>query len=79
MQEDKLEREAEEWKLKLKEQNKADICVINLLKNELLSEDGVLPLPWVRLSHLDTVQVDVTVGVCEILRRQLVSLLNIQH
>lgn len=49
------------------------------LKDELLCEDGVLPLPGVRFSHLDAVQVDVTVGVCEILHRQLVSLLHIQH
>ena len=49
------------------------------LEDELLREDGVLPLPGVRFSHLDAVQVDVTVGVCEILHRQLVSLLNIQH
>lgn len=52
---------------------------MNLLKNELFSEDGILPLPRVRLSHLDAVQVDVTVGVGEILHRQLVGLLNIQH
>lgn len=49
------------------------------LKDELLSEDGVLSLPWVRLGHLDTVQVDVTVGVGEILHWQLVGLLHIQH
>lgn len=57
----------------------AGTYVINSLKNELLSEDRVLPLPRVRLSHLDAVKVDVTVGVCEILHRQLVGLLNIQH
>ena len=49
------------------------------LKDKLLSEDGVLSLPVVRLSHLDTVQVDVTVGVGEILHRQLVGLLHVQH
>lgn len=49
------------------------------LKDELLSEDGVLPLPRVRLSHLDAVQVDITVGVGKILHWQLVGLLHIQH
>lgn len=49
------------------------------LKDKLLSEDGVLPLPWVSLSHLDTVQVDVAVGIGEILPWQLVGLLHIQH
>lgn len=51
----------------------------DLLKVELLSEDGILPLPRVRLSHLHTVQVDVTVRVGEVLHRQLVGLLHIQH
>lgn len=53
--------------------------VTDLLKYELLSKDGVLPLPVVRLSHLDAIQVDVTVGVGEILHWQLVGLLHIQH
>lgn len=39
----------------------------HLLKNEFLSEDGILALPRVRLSNLDVVQVDVTVGVGEML------------
>lgn len=49
------------------------------LKNELLCEDGVRPLPWVRFGHLDVVQVDVTVRVGEILHRQLMGLLHIEH
>lgn len=49
------------------------------LKDELLSEDRILSLSRVRLSHLDTVQVDVTVRVGEILHWQLVGLLHIQH
>lgn len=53
--------------------------VLDSLKDELLGEDGILPLPRVRLSHLDAVQVDVTVGVGEILHRQLMGLLYIQH
>lgn len=49
------------------------------LEDEFLGEDRVLALPGVRLGHLDTVQVDVTVGVGEILDRQLVGLLHVQH
>lgn len=49
------------------------------LKDELLGEDGVLSLPRVCLGHLNTVQVDVTVGIGEILGWQLVSLLHVQH
>lgn len=49
------------------------------LKYELLSENRVLPLPVVRLSHLDTVQVDVAVWAVEILHWQFVGLLHIQH
>lgn len=49
------------------------------LEDELLGEHGVLALPGVRLGHLDTVQVDVTVGAGEILDRQLVGLLHVQH
>lgn len=49
------------------------------LKDELFGEDGVLPLPGVRFSHLDAVQVDVTVGAVKILHWQLVGLLHIQH
>lgn len=51
----------------------------DLLKDELLSENRVLSLPWVRFSNLDTVQVDVTVGISEVLHRQLVGLLHIKH
>ena len=53
--------------------------VIDSLKDKLLCEDWVLPLPRVCFSHLDAVQVDVTVGVGEILHWQLVGLLHIQH
>lgn len=49
------------------------------LKDEFLGENGVLALPGVRLGHLDTVQVDVTVGTGKILDWQLVGLLHIQH
>lgn len=49
------------------------------LKDEFLGENGVLALPWVRLGYLDTVQVDVTVGIGKILDWQLVGLLHIQH
>lgn len=49
------------------------------LKDELLGKDGVLSLPWVCLGHLNTVQVDVTVGIGEILGWQLVGLLHVQH
>lgn len=49
------------------------------LKVKLLGEDGVLPLPRVRLGHLHTVQVDVAVRAGEILDGQLVGLLNVQH
>lgn len=52
---------------------------MDLLKDEFLSENGVLALPGVRLGHLDTVQVDVTVGIGKILDWQLVGLLHIQH
>lgn len=57
----------------------ASRCVTDSLKDELLSEDGVLSLPRVCLSHLDTVQVDVTVGIGKILHWKLVGLLHIQH
>lgn len=49
------------------------------LKDELLGKDGVLSLPRVCLGHLNTVQVDVTVGIGEILGWQLVGLLHVQH
>ena len=49
------------------------------LKDELLCEDRVLPLSWVRLGYLNTVQVDVTVRIGEVLHWQLVGLLYIQH
>lgn len=54
-------------------------CVTDSLKDEFLCENGVLALPGVRLGHLDTVQVDVTVGIGEILDWQLVGLLHVQH
>lgn len=49
------------------------------LEDELLGEDGVLPLPRVSPGHLHTVQVDVAVGAGEILDGQLVGLLHVQH
>lgn len=54
-------------------------CVTDSLEDEFLGENRVLALPGVRLGHLDTVQVDVTVGTGEILDWQLVGLLHIQH
>lgn len=57
----------------------ASSCVTDSLKDELLCEDGVLPLPRVCFGHLDAVQVDVTVGIGEILHWQLVGLLHVQH
>lgn len=53
--------------------------VADILKDKLFSEDGILSLSGMRLSHLHAVQVDVTVGVGEVLHRQLVGLLHIQH
>lgn len=57
----------------------ASRCVTDSLKDELFGEDGVLSLPRVCLSHLDTVQVDITIGIGKILHWQLVGLLHIQH
>lgn len=51
----------------------------HLLKVEFLSEDRILSFSWVCLSNLDTVQVDITVGIGEILDGQLVGLLYIEH
>ena len=47
------------------------------LKDEFFCEDRILPFPWVCLSNLDAVKVDVTEGVGEMLHWQLVGLLHI--
>lgn len=65
--------------MQLSRQTGESRCVTDLLEDEFLSENGVLALPGVRLGHLDTIQVDVTVGTGEILDWQLVGLLHIQH
>lgn len=65
--------------LRRKNRKRSPSSVTDSLKDEFLSKNGVLALPRVRLGHLDTVQVDVTVGIGKILDWQLVSLLHIQH